>query len=386
MMTATRSLLTALLLAVALGGSPGYAATSSTEPDRKAAESDFVQLTPAQIALAGVNSEPAKTTPVGDQLRFPAEIALNANRVAEIVPRVGGRVRAVKADLGQNIAAGTTMAVIESRDLAAAKAAYLSAREKRKLAEETVSREERLWKQRISAEQDYLVARQAAATARIDQKAAAQQLRALGLDPGKVSARTSNLAEMVVTAPFAGTVIERHIVQGEQVSEGTAMFRLADLATVWVMARVPESGLAEVALNRPATVTVRAYPDRTFNGQVTWMSATLDEATRTLPVRIEVDNRDRLLKAGMFAEVTLATSDERPAVIVPIAAVQERENTKVVFIAVGSNRFALRPVQLGTRIGDAVELVAGVQPGEQVVINGGFALLSELGKGALEAD
>lgn len=386
MIAATRSLLTALLLAVAVGASAGYAATSATEPDGKTAESDLVQLSPAQIAMAGIDSEPAKTAPVGDRLRFPAEVALNANRVAEIVPRVGGRVRAVKADLGQNVAAGATMAVIESRDLAAAKAAYLSAREKRKLADATVAREERLWKQRISAEQDYLVARQAAETARIEQEAAAQQLRALGLDPGKVSARTSNLAEMVATAPFAGTVIERHVVQGEQVSEGTTMFRLADLSTVWVMARVSENSLAAVALNRPATVMVRAYPGRTLSGQVTWIGATLDEATRTLPVRIEVDNLDRLLKAGMFAEVTLATSDKRPAVIVPMAAVQEQENTKVVFIALGSDRFALRSVQLGARIGDAVEIVAGVRPGERVVTNGGFALLSELGKGALEVD
>ncbi len=386
MIIATRSLLTALLLFAAFGGFAGHAATSATEPDRKAAESDLVQLTPAQIAMAGVKSEPAKTAPVGDQMRFPAEVALNANRVAEIVPRVGGRVRAVKADLGQNISAGAAMAAIESRDLAAAKAAYLSAREKRRLADETVAREERLWKQRISAEQDYLVARQVAATARIDQETAAQQLRALGLDPGKVSARTSKLAEMIVTAPFAGTVIERHVVQGEQVSEGTTMFRLADLSTVWVMARVPESSLAAVALNRPATVMVRAYTGHTFNGKVTWMGATLDEATRTLPVRIEVDNPERLLKAGMFAEVSLATSDQRAAVVVPIAAVQEQENTKVVFIAVGSDRFALRPVQLGARIGDAVEIVAGIRAGEQVVTNGGFALLSELGKGALETD
>src|SRR3546814_806094 len=103
MIIATRSLLTALLLFAAFGGFTGHAATSATEPDRKAAESDLVQLTPAQIAMAGVKSEPAKTAPVGDQMRFPAEVALNANRVAEIVPRVGGRVRAVKADLGQNI-------------------------------------------------------------------------------------------------------------------------------------------------------------------------------------------------------------------------------------------------------------------------------------------
>lgn len=383
MIAAIRSPLIALLLGLTLGASGSHAAA---ELDGTMAKGDLVQLTPAQIAMAGISSAPATTAPVGDRLRFPAEIALNANRVAEIVPRVGGRVHTVKSDLGQNVAAGATMAVIESRDLAAAKAAYLSAREKRKLADETVAREERLWKQRISAEQDYLVARQAAATARIDQDAAAQQLRALGLDPGKVSARTSNLAEMVVTAPFAGTVIERHVVQGEQVSEGTTMFRLADLTTVWVMARVPESGLAEVALDRPATVTVRAYPDRTFEGRVTWVGATLDEATRTLLVRVEVDNRDHSLKAGMFAEATLATSDKRPAVIVPIAAIQEQENTKVVFVVVGDNRFALRPVQLGARTGDAVEIVAGVEPGEQVVINGGFALLSELGKDALEAD
>lgn len=375
-------------LLLAMGQAAGAAEPGKAEPEK--AEAGVVTLTPKQLQLAGIATVPVRAETMGDVLRFPAEVRLDANRVAEIVPRVPGVVRAVKADLGENVRAGAPMVVLDSRELAETKAAFLAARERLALAEDVLRREEYLWKQKISAEQDYLTARQAAAEARINAAAAAQQLRTLGLSPADiprldVSAKSS-LAEFAIKAPFSGTVIERHVVQGEQVEANTTMFRIADLSTVWVIAQIPEKNLADIALGQRASVTVRAYAGRTFAGAVSWIGAVLDEKTRTLPVRIEVPNAERLLKPGTFAEAAIAAGAARTAVVVPPTAVQAQGKEAVVFVADGNGRFEQRRIEIAGRTADAVEVAAGLKPGEQVVTSGSFALLSEVAKSAFEAD
>lgn len=349
-------------------------------------DANIVRLTPAQITLARIVSAPVTTTVVGETLTLPAELGLNPDRVVQIMAPVAGRIRTVAVTLGADVKAGATLAVIESRELAAAKAAYLAARSKARLADTTLAREEALWRDKISAEQDYLAAKQGAAAARIETEAAAHALRALGLDPGAVAAGTgkaANLAQLTITAPFAGTVIARDAVQGALVGPDTALLRLADLSTIWVTARVAEANLAAIRLGQPAQVSVRAYPGRPFAGRIGWVGAELDETTRTLPVRIEVTNPDRTLKAGMFGTASIVVGDSRTAVTVPATAIQDQGAAKTVFVALGDGRFERRTVQLGAPSGNLVEIRDGLAAGAAVVTEGGFTLASELGKGSM---
>src|SRR5262249_13445730 len=160
--------------------------------------------------------------------------------------------------------------------------------------------------------------------------------------------------------------IEKHVAVGNQVTDSTALFRLANLERVWVIASVFEKNMAQVALGQTAKVTVAAYPDREFEGRVTWIANLVDEKTRTLKVRIEVDNADRALRPGSFARVRLATSS-REMLAVPAEAVQRQKAETIVFVDAGDGLFKRREVTVGARSRDAVEILSGLEVGEKVV-------------------
>ena len=172
------------------------------------------------------------------ELSFPGEIRLNADRQANIVPRLSGIVKEVMKSVGDTVKKGEVMAVIESRDLADARAFFHAAMERVTLAEANYAREERLWKKKISAEQEYLTAKQALSEARIELESAKQKLMALGMSSKYLEDHPHDLSEVLtafnMTAPFEGKVIEKDITLGELLQEDTVAFVVADLSTVWV--------------------------------------------------------------------------------------------------------------------------------------------------------
>lgn len=371
------------------GGHGDESGDHGGESGEHAEEGGEVTLTDAQVKLGEIRSVAVSTGEIGAELRLNGTVSLDQDRVAEIVPRVPGVVREVRAQLGDEVRAGDVLTVIQSRELADAAAEFLAARERLALAQARFAREADLRAKRISAEQEFLEAKQALAEARIEQRSAEQKLRALGFSSDELQALLQRSDEALtrysVTAPFAGTVIEKHVTQGEQVDTGTAIFRIAQLDKVWVIASVYPKDLGRVAVGQLATVTVQAYPDRTFSGKVTWIASTIDERTRTLPIRVEIDNRERLLKPGLFARVAVVAGAKRNALVIPLPAVQRQKGEAVVFVEEGKGRYARREVSLGVRSGGAVEVIAGLDEGERVVTDGAFLLKSELEKAGFEA-
>lgn len=348
-----------------------------------------VKLTDAQIKLGEIQTTQVKPGDISSELTFNGIVSLNEERVAEVVPRVPGTVREVRARLGDNVRGGDTLAIIQSRELADTSAEFLAARERMSLAQNRFGREEGLRTKRISSEQEFLEARQAMAEARITLRAAEQKLRALGLSSDELTnlqQRSDDaLTRYSVAAPFAGTIIEKHITQGEQVEASTGIFKVAQLDNVWVMASVYPKDIARVAVGQPASVSVQAYPGRTFPGTVTWVSATIDEKTRALPIRVEVDNGERLLKPGLFARVAVGVGVKKSTLVVPPSAIQTQKGETIVFVDEGGGRFTRREVVLGLRSATAVEVAWGVDEDERIVTTGAFLLKSELEKAGFEA-
>lgn len=357
----------------------GSEATKQPEGEEQAGE---VRLTANQINLIGLKTAIVEQKPVTTDLLLNAEIAPNQDRIVQVLPKTAGVVRELKKDLGDRVQENELLAVIDSRDLAEAVAAYLGARSKADLAQNQFQREESLWKKKVSAEQDYLTAKQAAMEAVIDVRAAEQKLVLLGLDPATAVAQppAGGAIPVPVTAPFDGTIIEKRIAIGDQVNDQSPLFRIANLDRVWVIANVFEKDLRRVAIGQPATVTVRAYPERKFAGKITWISEVIDESTRTLKVRVELDNRERLLKPGSFAHVSLSIVAQESGVTVPASAVQRQKSESIVFIDVGGGLYERRAVKLGARSPETVEVIEGLRPGETVVTSGSFLLKSELEK------
>lgn len=344
-----------------------------------------VVLTEAQIKLAEITTTTASVGHVPIALKLTGEVTLNQNFATHIVPRLTGVVTAVHADLGAHVKKGSVMAVIDSRELAEIRAAYLTARERTRLAQTKFKREKTLWAKRISPRQDLLDAKATLAETRFEQRAAAQQLKALGFTEAQIDRLGTkpgeSYTEYRIVAPFSGTVIEKHFAIGEFLKEAELIYKIADLQNVWVIASVYQKDIPNIRLGQKAYVTLDIYPDRKFSGDVTWIADVLDRRSRTLKIRVVVDNKDRLLKPGMFADVVLTGEGEDGVLVIPPSAIQRQKNETVVFVEKSKGRFERREVKLGRRSPTAVEVTAGIQIGEKIVTEGSFILKSELEKG-----
>lgn len=181
---------------------------------------------------------------------------------------------------------------------------------------------------------------------------------------------------LTFVSPIGGVVTAKHVVQGATLRAGDTPYEITDLDEVWVMADAYEGDLANVEVGMPASLTLSAFPGRTFRGSVAFVDPLLDPATRTAKVRVQFANRDRKLAPGMFGDVVLATP-ARTGLRIPVDAVIRTGTKDVVFVALGGGRFSPREVRLGSRNGSEVEVRGGLQANEEVVTRANFLVDSE---------
>jgi len=189
-------------------------------------------------------------------------------------------------------------------------------------------------------------------------------------------------------SPTAGDVTSKSVIKGQFVEAGDELFRIADHSRVWVIAEVAEADIADIAEGTPVTVTLRAFPNAPHEGEVTFIYPAMRKLeTRTISVRIELPNLDRLLRPGMYADVVFHPgAKDAPVTAVPASAVIDSGTRQVVLVAKGEGRFEPRAVKLGHRGDGYVEVLNGVEPGEEVVTSATFLIDSESNlKAALRA-
>ena len=184
-------------------------------------------------------------------------------------------------------------------------------------------------------------------------------------------------------APIAGIVTERQATVGELAGKETQIYTISDPADLWVVAEVKERDIAAVHLGEKAVFSVLAYPDETFRGTVVRIGNRVESASRTLDVRIAVRNEDGRLKPGMFADVEIATTAVKDALIIPDKALQSDEEGWMVFVGLDRTEFEKRPVKIGQEQHGRVQVLDGLKEGEKVVTDGSFILKSEMLKGEL---
>lgn len=368
-----------MLFAAVCLAAPGSIAAEESAKDAE----QVVRLSTAQADLIGLETAIAKKGELAVDLWLNGEVTADQDRTLQVLPKAGGVVAEVKKSLGDSVVANDPLVIIESQDIPAALAAYLVARSKVELMQRQLVRHETLWKKNVVAEEEYLVSKQAATEAQVQLRAAMQKLALLGIDPQTVTESATigmASARVPVLAPVDGTIIEKKVSVGDQVTDQTPLFRLANLERVWVMANAFEQDMGRVAVGQPATVTLKAYPNRTFTGTVTWVSQVLDERTRTLAVRIELQNPEKLLRPGSFARVVLRLPVQASAVSVPPTAIQRQNTEQIVFIDAGGGVYKRRVVKTNAQTPNETEVVEGLAPGERVVTDGSFILKSELEK------
>jgi cobalt-zinc-cadmium efflux system membrane fusion protein len=340
-------------------------------------EEGTLELTEQQIQAAGIQLAQAQPRAISTLLTLPGEVRFDEDRTSHIVPRAAGVVEAVKVNLGQSVKKGELLAVIASQQISDQRSELAASERRVELARTTFQRERQLWQDQISAEQDYLLARQALQEAEIALNNARQKMTALS---GSAVLVGGNRYEL--RAPFAGMVVEKHLGVGEVVSETSNAFTLSDLSQVWVTFGVFPKDLNKVRVGKPVKVSSTEMGTDVL-GTVAYVGNLLGEQTRTATVRVNVPNPDDAWRPGLFVTVQLATDTYQAKVTVPQTAIQTIEDKPSVFVRTPDG-FITRHLELGVSENGYVEVRQGLDAGAQVATAGSFILKSELGNGSAE--
>lgn len=322
---------------------------------------------------------------LSDTLRVAGQVDFDEQRVTRIGATVTGRVIELTAMLGQQVRVGETLAVLNSTELGAAQLAYMKARAQAQLNERNVERAQQLFAADVIGSAELQRRESELSISRAEMRAAADQLRVLGVSSKSLEKLTSTGAinsVSPVVATMAGTVVERLVAQGQVVQPSEVMFTVADLSRVWVEAEVPEQQAAAVRPGQTIQVEIPALGQQ-LTAKLIFIADTVNPMTRTIMVRSELDNSDRSLKPAMLATVLI---QGRPTarLVVPDTAIVRENNKDYLFVEVGPQQFKLTEVALGPAIGTMRPVLGGVAEGTKVVIEGAFHLNNERKRKELE--
>jgi membrane fusion protein, heavy metal efflux system len=349
----------------------------------KHSDEKLIRLSETAIKEEGIEVSPAGPGTLQISVSLPGEVAINADRMAHIVPRLGGIVREVRKKAGDAVSAGEVMAVMASRDLAEAKAKYLAALRRLDLAKSNFMRFENLWKKETIPEKQYFEIKTALEEAEIERDSAEQKLRAIGFPEDFLQRlpkqSSDSLSKYEIEAPFEGTVINRHITLGEMLKEDADAFVIADLSSVWVNIHVYPKDLSSVREGQQVIIsTGNGIPD--IQGTIEYVEPVVGDKTRAAVARVVLPNPDKKLRPGLFVTARVVVESVDVAIRVPKTALKTIEG-KLMAFAREDEGFEPRTVKTGRSDTSHVEILAGLQAGELFVSDGSFLLKAEAGKG-----
>jgi cobalt-zinc-cadmium efflux system membrane fusion protein len=360
----------------------GFAACSA---DKSASEMTSYSSQQAKGATPGLFTIPAdqmshvqvvtvESSNLPRVLRLTGAVSYNAFNTTPVITQVGGPVSRLLAVPGQRVTKGQSLLEVSSPDYSLLFASYLKARDTFRVADKNYDRAKDLYAHHAIAERDLLSAESDRIQAQADLNASLLGLKILGI-PKPEDLEQSPTSEIPLYAPIGGEVVERDVAPGQLLQAGvTQAFIISDMSSVWVLANIYQSDLADVKVGDQVTVQTDSYPDA-FHGKISFISPALDPNTRTLQARIVVDNPGEKLKNNMYVTATVNAGSTRNAIAVPDAAVlRDDENQPFVYMATGSNQFGRRPVDIGPSQGGRTQITKGLAPGEKVVGNGAVFL------------
>jgi cobalt-zinc-cadmium efflux system membrane fusion protein len=344
----------------------------------------FVEATPALLKQLTITAIGAGQ--LSESLRLPARVEVNQRRLARIGATVSGRITEVSVGLGEEVRVGEDLATLNSPELGHAQSAYLKASSQVKLHHLSVERAKRLLAGDVIGSAELQERQSALGEAQVDQRAAADQLQIMGMkekDLTRLDREKTIHSYASISSSLSGTVIERNITVGQVVQPADALYTVADLSHVWMVAEVPEQQAHWAKEGDAASAEVAALPGQHFEGKLIYVADLVNPETRTVTVRMDLPNAEHILKPQMLATLLIHKQGQEE-LLVPDSAVIREDNHDFVFVESSANRFELRPVELGQRDADQRRLLSGIRAGERVVTDGSFHLNSERMRKELE--
>lgn len=337
----------------AMAGMPGMAGPEAKGManmpgmDMSASDSGSVAIDRAASNRLGISFARAAERPLARNIRLAGTLAYAEPRRTYVNARVNGWVERLDADyVGKPVAKGDALLSLYSPDL-------------------------------VSAQEEYLSARRLGDSSLVDAARRRLQLWEIPEDQIALVDQTGQVQRNVVLrAPRSGEIAEKMVTAGQAVRAGDNLFLIADRSRLWVDLAVFEMDARAVRIGAPVELVVDVLPGRIYRGRITFIQPTVDEKTRTLTARVEVENADGALRPGMYA-VAMVKPASRSVVTVPVGAVLPTGTSTIVFANRGDGRFAPRLVVTGARNDSLVEIVTGLEPGDEVVASATYLLDSE---------
>jgi cobalt-zinc-cadmium efflux system membrane fusion protein len=359
-------------------------------PEPAAAEAresspNVLRVDPGMLRDLRITVTEAESRPGGEGVNLLGEVHANEDAYAEVGSVVASRVVRALAAPGDSVRRGQALVEIQSVELGRARADILSARARAEVARAAVARKREL-AGRVVPVREVQEAEADARAAEADLQAAVASLRALGVSGGDLGSQGGS-DRMVLRSPIFGTVIERSVVAGQMTDPSKPLFRVGDLSRLWLTVHAYERDAVRVRTGASARVTFPALPGRTFTGTVTLVGRQVDVLSRTIPVRVEIENTAGVLRPGMSAAAWVRLGDAGSTVVaVPATSLQRLQDEWRVFIPRGEGAFEMRSVGRGRDLGGEIEIVSGLKPGERVVVDGAFLLKAEAEKARGEGE
>lgn len=376
------ALLPALALAALLAGCGDKGDSAMNKADAAAAKAPprdplVVSLTPELNALVKFGT--VADAEVTDTLRIAGRLEVNGYRTARIGAPVTGRITDIKAVLGQQVKTGEMLANLSSQELTAAQLAFLKAHSAEQLNARSAERAQLLLSADVIGSAELQRRQNELAVSRAEKRAAADQLRVLGLAQGSID-RLEKSGAIIAVAPIdttqSGVVIERKIALGQVVQPSDILFVVSDLSSIWAGADIPEQEAADARRGQRVEIEIPALEGAKRSGKIVYVADVVNPETRTVHVSVDLDNPERNLKPGMLITMLIDSRSSKRQVV-PAGAVVRDADADHLFIETAPGTVRLTKVKLGPEKGGVRPLLEKLPANSRVVFEGGFHLNNE---------
>ncbi|MBU3560532.1 efflux RND transporter periplasmic adaptor subunit [Polynucleobacter hallstattensis] len=314
-----------------------------------------------------------------EELRASGRVDFNELFLSRIGANVTGRVSDILAIPGQRVKQGDILAKITSTELTQSQLSYLKAKSASQLADQAANRARILYKEDVIALAELQRREAEASSAKAEFRATNDQLRVQGMDQPSIDRLAkSGVIESInnVIATIPGEIVERKINKGQVVQPADALFTVADLSTLWAVAEIPESNAYLIHKGQKVTLVIPALRNASIEGVVAHVDSIVNPQTRTVVVRMEVPNKDSLIKPGMLATMMIE-SQPTERLLVPSSAVIREDNHDHVFIREDEDTYRMVTVKLGPEGKGYRPVISGLKDGQEIAVNGAFHLNTE---------
>jgi cobalt-zinc-cadmium efflux system membrane fusion protein len=358
---------------------PSTAAPATVEAPHNE-ESNTVEVDEGMRRDLGITTRPVESRTGSDLVVLLGALAVDQRTYAEVGAPVAARITRLLANAGDSIRAGQTLAELTSPELGRARAEYLSATARLELAETVLERKRGLAAEKIVPLREVQEAESAVGEVRAALRASRAAISAFGAEPPSDDGDGATSSLFVLRSPVAGAVIERTAVVGQMLDPARPAFRIGNLSTLWLIVHAFERDAVRIPHGVTARLSFPALPGQDFDGPVTTVGRHVESESRTVPVRIDVKNRNNLLRPGMSATATLPVGTGGAILTVPVASVQRVRNEWCVFLPKDASHFEIRRIGRGRDLAGEVEVLSGLRAGETVVVDGAFLLKAQAEK------